>query len=271
MKLHLDVFEGPLDLLLYLIRKNNLEISKISISRVAEQYLEYLNTMQELNIDLASDFLYMAAELAHLKSSALLPRPEKSEGEDETSDDTDVLVRKLRVYQQYKDLATKLWGRGLLHRDVFRRGSFPDMGMEPDEMDVLAESKEKREPDQYDVNSYELVRAFAEILKKLPQDRREHHVSVERISITDRIYEILELFKSGETILFADLFSGQTEKIDVVLTFLAILEMAKLRMIRVHQPQNFGPIRLEKHSDEPLPHDQNEIGHHVEKDLGESL
>lgn len=269
MKLHLDIFEGPLDLLLYLIRKNNLEISKISLSQVTAQYLDYLNTMQELNVDLASDFLYMAAELAHLKSTALLPKPEKMDNEDDESDQADNLVRKLRVYQQFKDLAMQLAARKLLHRDVFTRGSFPDFGMELEAGAEIDDVPEEQAPDEYDVNSYELVRAFSEILKKLPQEKREHRVVAERVSITERIYEILDSFKQGGTILFVELFANQNEKIDVVVTFLAVLEMAKLKMIRVHQPDSFGPIRLERRLETVADDELKDLKEHVEQDLGE--
>lgn len=264
MKLHLDIFEGPLDLLLYLIKKNNLEISRISLSQVTAQYLVYLNTMQELDIDLASDFLYMAAELAHLKSSALLPRAETSDDEELEEDRADELVRKLRLYQHFKELAGELYRRPLLHRDVFTRGSFPDFEEAGTESKTAA--VERVVADEYDVSSYELVRAFTEVLKKLPQEQHEHRVAVERVSITERIYEIVDLLNLSESLLFTDLFAGQMEKVDLVVTFLAILEMAKIGMLHVYQPENFGPIRLQSRLQAVA---QEELQQHIQEDLGE--
>lgn len=266
MKLHLDIFEGPLDLLLYLIKKNNLEISRISLSQVTEQYLVYLNTMQELDIDLASDFLYMAAELAHLKSSVLLPKPETVDEGELEEDRADELVRKLRLYQHFKELAGELYRRPLLHRDVFTRGSFPDFEDTAQESQVVTGAVQRVMADEYDLSSYELVRAFTEVLKKLPQEQREHRVAVERVSITERIYEIVDLLNRLESILFTDLFAGQSEKIDLVVSFLAILEMAKLKMLSVHQPENFGPIRLRRRLQSVVP---EELKQHIQEDLGE--
>lgn len=240
MKLNLDIFEGPLDLLLYLIKKNNLEISKISLASVTGQYLIYLDSMKELNVDLASDFLFMAAELAHLKSQALLPRDE-AVTPDEADDEAGRLVERLRIYQQFKNLAQALLKRKLLHRDVFTRGSFRFL-----EEEFFDEEAGLKPDPEFAVNTYELMRAFHEVLKRIPAERRNHHVTVERISVTARIYEILDVLKKSEHVLFTDLFVGHLEKMEFIVTFLAILEMAKLKMVSVFQTETFGPIRLKR-------------------------
>lgn len=250
MKLKLDVFEGPLDLLLYLIKKNNLEISRLSMARIAEQYLQYLDSMQELNVDIASEFLLIAAELSLLKSKELLPAREASEIEEEELAAGE-LVKKLRAYQKFKLLAEKLNQRQLLGRDVFKRGSF-DFSND-DDLPVLVTEPQ---PDPvFEVSSYDLVKAFNEILNRLPKSERQHRVIAERVSVTDRVYEILDMLRRSDHVLFTDLFYGHYEKIDYVVTFLAILEMAKLKMAHIYQTENYGPIRLQQRLAEVVTND----------------
>lgn len=243
MKLNLEVFEGPLDLLLYLIKKNNLEISRVSLAEVTGQYLLYLETMKELNIDVASDFLLMAAELAHYKSRALLPKDPFAEAEDEDLDDADRLIAKLRIYQMYKEAADKLAGRNLLGRDVFKRGSFQE------KFDEGIDQPEEPKEEKYKVELFDLMRAFADVLKRLPKDERKHHVEAERVSVTDRMYEILHSMDEDDSILFADLFTDQNTKIDVVVSFLALLEMVRLKLAHVFQSESMGAIRVQKRID----------------------
>lgn len=243
MKLHLDVFEGPLDLLLYLIKKDDLEISRVSIAGIAAQYLDYIETMKDLDIDLASEFLVMAAELAHIKSKSLLPDDKDETVEDGEDSAADKLVAKLRLYQKYKSLAGMLAARRWLGRDVFKRASF-DMG-------ETAEEPAERESGQgegapLEVSAYDLVRAFNDMLKRIPPTRRDHRVVIERVSVTERIYEILDQLRRAEHVSFADLFSGHVEKVEYIVTFLAVLEMGKLRMVRIYQTENYGPIRLQQ-------------------------
>lgn len=247
MTLQLDVFEGPLDLLLYLIKKNDLEISRISISKITDQYLEYLNTLQELDIDLASEFLLMAADLAHIKSRSLIPRTEEdlAENEDDVAND---LIAKLKEYERYKMAGEFLKKRHWLDRDVFVRGSFLDEEAGNDNVPESASGDDET----YDVDSYELIRVFHEILNRLPKEEAQHKVLMsERVSVSERIYEVMEVLSKSESMLFADLFVGESKRIDVVVTFLAILEMCKLKMSRVFQTEPFGPIRIQRRLDVP--------------------
>lgn len=238
MSLQLDVFEGPLDLLLYLIKKNDLEISQISISSIVDQYLIYLETLKELDIDLASEFLLMAAELAHIKSKMLLPNSEDEVEEEDVALD---LVARLKEYEKFKFAALDLKNRHWLNRDVFKRGSW--LAQDDNDGDVEKEVKAER---PYEVDPFDLIRAFAEVLAKLPKEVREHRVEAERVSVTERIYEILEVLKTKDSILFTEIFADQTSKIDSVVSFLALLEMGKLRMVRIFQTSIFEPIRLER-------------------------
>ena len=241
MQLNLDIFEGPLDLLLYLIKRNNLEISKISLSTVTEQYLAYLESMKELNVDLASDFLYMAAELAYIKSKALLPQDETEQTEDD--DEASRLVERLKIYQHFKNLALRLQKRPLLYRDVFKKGTwnFSDI-------DIARETSSQKMIllKDFDVNTYDLMKAFHEILKRLPKQKRDHHVTSERVSVMERIYEILDELKKVDSLRFEELFRGSYNRAECIVTFLAILEMTKLGFLKVYQTKIFGPIRLQR-------------------------
>lgn len=240
--LQLDVFEGPLDLLLYLIKKNDLDISKISLVEVTGQYLEYLENLRELDIDVASDYLYMAAELALIKSRALLPNMGQ-DGENE-EDPTGDILSKLREYQKFKDLGKQLSERNWLNRDTFTRGSFfVDDNQKPEK-----EPKQKNDDGSidYDVDSFELIQAFQQALSRIPKDEQGHKVEFERVSVTDRIYEVLDELRKHDSILFSDLFKSDRKKIDIVITFLSILEMGKLKMVRIYQTSAFEPIRIQR-------------------------
>src|SRR5262245_5960439 len=177
-KVKLPAFEGPLDLLLHLIRKNDVQITDIPIAEVLDQYVDYLNLMQELNIDLAGEFIIMDAELMHIKSKMLLPDPE--EDAEELEDPRADLARRLLEYQRFKDAAAQLAGRPLLGREVFVRPFVPEEG----------EAEEA--PIEADV--FKLLTAFGEILKNLKPEQY-HQIAVERLSVTERIYEVLEKLK----------------------------------------------------------------------------
>lgn len=240
MTLQLDVFEGPLDLLLYLIKKNDLEISRISVSQITGQYLEYLDTLKELDIDIASEFLYMAAELTHMKSKTLLPN-DGQENEDDDDDVANDLIARLKEYERYKLAAKDLKQRSWLHRDVFTRGSFVE-----EELEEKPVKKEADADGNYDVDTFELIKAFYDIVNKAPKGEVNHKVLSERVSVTERIYEVLDHLRRSESVLFSDLFAGDVKKIDLVVTFLAILEMGKLKMIKVYQTGSFEPIRVQR-------------------------
>lgn len=237
MNLLLDVFEGPLDLLLYLIRKNDLEISRVSISKIADQYLAFVETMEELNIDVAGDFIVMAAELAHIKSRMLLPKEEEA-----LEDENDVagsLAARLREYQKYKMAALSLEKRHRLGRDVFKRA------------EQTIEEEEDRDPaeERYEADVFDLMRAFAEVLARLPKEIKAHEVQVDHVSVTERIYAILDRLKEVESLTFNELFEGVAVKSEVITHFLAILEMARLKLVAITQLGQFEPIRLRRNVD----------------------
>ena len=231
MKINLEIFEGPLDLLLHLIHKNELSISDIPITLILNQYNEYLDLMNELDIDIAGEFILMASELAHIKSRLLVHRYAES-GEEEEDPRADLMAR-LMEYQRYKLAAHWLIGRKLLNRDVFKRPKSPPPGDQTGEEELL------------EVEPFALLKAFHEILKKAPKDKA-HEVETDRISVTDRIYEILEQLKNVESLPFESLFVSEITRGELVVSFLAILEMARLKMIKIYQMEERGAIRIKR-------------------------
>ena len=232
-EIKLDIFEGPLDLLLYLIRKNEIDIYNIPIALITEQYLEYLDIMRSLNLDLAGEYLVLAATLIHIKSRLLLPPVEGEEEGEEGEDPRTELVRQLLEYQAFKEAALSLEARPLLDRDVFTRGA-------PAEEPAAAEQEEEV---MIEVDVFELVQAFRLIISGL--DRTEDMaIDTEKMSLTDRINEIMERLTEEKELTFTDLLAERTDRKRIVYTFLAILELMKLRMVRAYQSGPFGVIRL---------------------------
>ncbi len=225
----LPVFEGPLDLLLHLIEKHELDLFDIPIAVVTARYLEYLELMRSMNLDIAGEFLLMAASLAHLKSKLLLPREAVTDAPgEEGPDPREELVRRLLMYQKYRDAGVQLGALPQLGRDVFVRG-----GKEaPPENDAIVVAE---------TSVFKLVEAFDRMLKashiELP-----HEVFVDRINITDRIHEIVDRLRAGPRLRFSALFHFSEGKQAVVATFLALLEMCRLKLVRVHQPDERGEI-----------------------------
>lgn len=230
----LPVFEGPLDLLLHLVQKHELPITELPISFITEKYLEYITLMKELQIDIASEYLVMAATLAHLKSKTLLPPdPTQSDevGEDgELLDPREELIRRLLQYQKYKDAAEKLGSREVEGRDVFAR---PPVPVTATEDGPLAE-----------FSVFKLIEAFQFVLSK-SKVKVQHEVTADRITITERIHELVEYMRLRHKMLFEEIFEGATTRFDYVITFLALLEMTRLRMTRVYQSEPYAPIHIE--------------------------
>ncbi len=225
----LEGFEGPLDLLLHLIQKNELDIFNIPIALITEQYLEYLQLMKVLNLDTAGEYLLMASTLLHIKSRMLLPR--SSEGEEEEEEDPRAeLVRRLLEYQKYKEAAGELEKRPLLDRDVFIR--------------LAPTESEEPEEERIEVNLFDLLEAFREVLKRVKSET-VHEVILEQLSVEDKIEEILTLLeKENRSMAFHRLFPEEASRRVVVVTLLAILELVKMKRIRIFQMAPFETIRI---------------------------
>lgn len=222
-----NVFEGPMDLLIHLIRKNEVDIYDIPVALITEQYLAYLDWMQRLNIDNVGDFLLMASTLAHIKSRMLLP----SHGiEDEEEDPRLELVRPLAEYLRIRSAAEALAGRDLLGDTIFTRKATPK-GLVDEDQDTIQ------------VGLFELIDAFQRILQKAGRDHRVE-LAADEISVKDRMNDILVMAEEKGSLTFDELFGATIEKRFVIVTFLALLELMKLSLIRVAQNAQSGVIRL---------------------------
>jgi segregation and condensation protein A len=234
-KVKLETFEGPLDLLIYLIRTNEVNIYDIPIALITEQYLAYLELMQELNLDVAGEFLVMTSTLIHIKSRTLLPRPDPSQEDEPEEDPREALVRRLLEHQKYKAAAE------LLHeRETLRGAQF----MRPD-ASVAEAAGDEYEP-EIEVDLFSLLAAFRGVLERASR-RPPMVIPPEQISIEDRIDQLLARLSETEACGFEDLFNdGDGSRPFMIVTFLALLEMIRLKLIRVFQSAGFGPIRVYK-------------------------
>lgn len=231
----LSVFEGPLDLLLYLIRREKVDIHDIPIAPITRQYMEYLDVMRELNLDVAGEFMVMAATLIHIKSRTLLPRPETAaavEGEEE--DPRDALVRRLMEYQKFKAAAELLHEREQVRAAQWQR---------PDER-VAALAGDDYEP-ELEVDLFSLLNAFQSVLNRL-KARPKALLPAEQVPIEVRIEQLLDRLSEHEACGFEALFADCDDRAGLIVTFLALLEMIRLKLVRVFQSGSFGPIRVYK-------------------------
>ena len=229
-RVQLEIFEGPLDLLLHLIKKNEVSITDIPIAAITEQYLATLELMQHLNLDVAGEFLVMAATLIHIKSRMLLPPSEDAEEEEEGADPREELVRRLLEYQRFKEAAAQLEQREVLTRDVFVRSAAP-----PEEVPF---------PGFREVSVFELLTALRRVLERLPRDSF-HEVALDKITVREKMTLLLDTLRAQGQVLFEALFSEAKSRMDVVVTFLAMLELVKVRAIRIVQEELGGPITIE--------------------------
>ena len=231
-KVKLDIFEGPLDLLLYLIKKDELDVLDVNIERITKQYIAYLDTFKMLNIDLAGEFIVMAANLMYLKSRTLIPKPvQPPEEEGEEDDPRWELIRQLIEYKKFKDAAGFLSRRQLMMEHVYPAtpevpdlkkedvGGFPELGI------------------------FDLIRAFQKILNRFKKEDLKE-IADDRYTVADKIEYLLNHVLPGESIPFLSLFVSATSRDEVIVTFVAMLELMKLRQFRVTQDYLLGEITL---------------------------
>lgn len=223
-----NIFEGPMDLLVHLIKKNEVDIYDIPIAIITDQYMEYLELMKSLDIDFVGDFIVMASTLTKIKSKMLLP---VHEGEEDEEDPRLEITRPLIEYLQMKSVAEQLAERNFLGEDTFVRNP----GKETDLIN--------HEGEMIKVGLFELIDAFQEILKNISPDHRMDFTA-DRISVKDRISEIVNILEEHGSITFGELFTSRDDKSEVIVTFLAILEMVKLSLLRIVQHVQTGIIRL---------------------------
>ena len=241
LQVFLEAFEGPLDLLLYLIRRQNIDILDIPIAEITKQYVQYIELMKEMQLELAGEYLLMAAMLAEIKSRMLLPRPQTHEEEEE--DPRAELVRRLQEYERYKKAAEDISELPRLERDVF-----------PASADAPERKVVKKLPD---VTLKELLLAFHDVLKRAEMFTNLH-MQREPLSVRQRMSEILTRVKTGSFTGFVDLFDPGEGRMGVAVTFIAILELLKESMIEVVQSDEFAPLHVRAASSVHLVADEGE-------------
>ncbi len=235
-KVRLEIFEGPLDLLLYLIKKDEVDIHTISIERITRQYLDYIDTFKLLNIDLASEFIVMAANLMYLKSRTLLPRVDQPPEEDAEDDDPRwELIRQLIEYKKFKDAAGFL-----ILREQEQEGRFAHQPDEPE--------KPVGDAPLAEVSIFDLIRAFQNVLRRFEESHDFGDIIDDRFTVSDKIEMLLGSIGPGEARRFETLFQSATTKAEVIVTFLALLELMKLNQFVVRQSELLGDIVFERRS-----------------------
>jgi len=224
-----DVFEGPMDLLIHLIKKNEVDIYDIPIALITDQYLKYIDWMKLMNIDIAGDFLLMAATLTHIKSKMLLPVSEN--GVEDGDDPRIEITRPLLEYLQMKSAAERLSERDILGENTFSRIL--------DRKDLQIDNEGRI----IKVGLFELMDAFQKLLEKIPASQRID-LTTDKISVKEKINELIDIFEKKGSVTFDQLFEENATKGELVVTFLAILEMVKLSLIGIIQNVQTGVIRL---------------------------
>ena len=232
LEIILEAFEGPLDLLLYLIRRQNLDILDINVAEITRQYMGYIELMQAIQLELAAEYLVMAAMLAEIKSRILLPR-QVVEGEDEEADPRGELIRRLQEYERFKAAAEDIDEMPRMGRDIHQAS-----GESPDR------SEERQFPE---VDMREVLSALADVLRRAEMFE-SHHIQLEKLSTRERMSHVLETIRGKQFVPFVSLFVEKEGRLGVVVTFLAIMELIKESLVEIVQNESFGPIHVKARS-----------------------
>jgi len=241
-KIRLEVFEGPLDLLLYLIKRDELNICDIPITKITEQYLEYLNLMELLDLDVAGEVLVMAATLMQIKSKMLLP-PDPVAAEGEEADPRAELVRRLLEYKTFKDAA-----EGLRGFESKRSGVFTRFGVEP-ELDG-------DDSPFFEVSLFDLISALSKVLKSLPKETF-HQIIKDEFTVAEKVHEIFHRLVKEPMLYFSTLFKSAKNRFEVITIFLALLELIRMKEVAIHQGRHFGEIEITRNTKNLQPNESN--------------
>ncbi|MBM3244729.1 MAG: hypothetical protein FJZ15_02955 [Candidatus Omnitrophica bacterium] len=242
-KIKLDLFEGPLDLLLYLVKKDHLNIYDIPIAKVTDQYLSYLELMRMLDLNVAGEFLVMAATLLAIKSKMLLPA-EEGEGQAEEVDPRAELVERLLEYERFKQIAEDLRQKEVSQQDVFKRSKAQDLNELPE-----PEVKEI----YFEASIFDLINAFTKALQDVPKEVF-YEVIKDEFTIEEKVHKILHLLLVKDSVGLSDLFEESKNKIEIVVTFLAILELIRLKEIVARQKELFDEIEITRNKENIIPY-----------------
>ena len=231
-KVRLDIFEGPLDLLLYLIKRDEIDIYDISLERITKQYLEYLQAFKELNIEIAGEFVVMAANLIYWKSRSLLPVDQQPPEEDVDEDDPRwELIRQLIEYKKFKEAAEQLQVRQLEQEKIFSRIAAPT---------TLTSAPLRLG----EVGIFQLINAFQVVLKRVENRENLTEIFGENFTVSDKIDQILQRVATGTSVRFSELFATAASRVEIVVTFLALLELIRLKQVRAMQNDPFAEIEI---------------------------
>jgi len=247
-KIRLEMFEGPLDLLLYLVKKDHLNIYDIPIARVTEQYLEYMNLMQLLDLNIAGEFLVMAATLMQIKSKMLLPA-EESVSEEAAEDPRQELIKRLLEYEKFKQIAENLREREIVQQDVFKRPK--------EQVDKEANESKAREETYFEASIFDLINAFSQALKDIPKEVF-YEVIKDQFTVEQKVHDILHLLLLEPEIRLTGLFEKAKNKIELVVTFLGILELAKMKEIKIMQSEIFKDIIISRNKENIAPYERSD-------------
>lgn len=245
-KIKLEIFEGPLDLLLYLVKKDHLNIYDIPISKVTEQYLQYINLMQLLDLNIAGEFLVMAATLMQIKSKMLLPAEEGEAKAGEEEDPREELVRRLLEYEKFKEIAEELRQKEASQREVFKRPK------------VDIETKTPKDKDVYfEASIFDLINAFSKALKDVPKEVF-YEVVKDQFTVEQATHQILHLLLVSPKIRLSELFAKAKNKMDIIVTFLAVLELIRLKEIVACQDELFEDIEILRNKENIIPYERRD-------------
>src|SRR6188508_769211 len=232
-KVKLEIFEGPLDLLLYLIKRDEIDIYDISLERITRQYLEYLQAFKELNIELAGEFIVMAANLIYLKSRSLLPLDQQPPDEDAAEDDPRWdLIRQLIEYKKFKEAAAELQVRALEQEHIFARSGASSSAS------LLAPLP------LGEVGIFQLINALRTVIKRVEAREELREIFGEHFTVSEKIDSILRQVAGGVPLKFSELFAQMASRVEIVVTFLALLELIRLKQVRAMQPNPFDEIEI---------------------------
>ena len=233
-QVRIENFEGPLDLLLHLIKKNEINIYDIPIAMIAQQYLSYIEAMKDLNLTVAGEFLVMAATLLQIKSKMLLPVEESAEEDEDGPDPREELVRRLLEYKTFKEAARQLDTQERMWREIYSRPA------------VLHETSAESDDAMLDnIELFDLVDALQTILNRNP-GKKLLEIIPDNLTVRDRMNAILEALEGQESIGFEALFEASCHRLVIIVTFLGLLELIRLRTVRVYQAESFGPILVSR-------------------------
>ena len=233
-QVRIENFEGPLDLLLHLIKKNEINIYDIPIAMIAQQYLSYIEAMKDLNLTVAGEFLVMAATLLQIKSKMLLPVEESAEDDEDGPDPREELVRRLLEYKTFKEAARQLDTQERMWREIYSRPIAPSEDVAQSDETLLD-----------NIGLFDLVDALQEILNRNP-GKKLLEIIPDNLTVRDRMNVLLEALEGQESIGFEALFEASCHRLVIIVTFLALLELIRLRTVRVYQAENFGPILVSR-------------------------